>query len=225
MKMTRNCILSSNLSTLLPRLLLSQLWRHVCGTFDNGWLKTNLWWLELGHSGHESVIIPNDEAIRNLAVWLQSTFSMCSHVPRTCKSAFLLPSQYKAQYKYLNQESAGRFIHAFVISRLDYCDSLLYTITSKSIEKLQRVQNAASRVVYRAPTICHITPMLFGLHWLPVRSRIIFHTLTIIFKAIHYMVPKYLSNLITFKTSSMCHLRSNNKFLLSPPSSKQQLAT
>ena len=50
--------------------------------------KTALWWLELRHSGHESVIIPNDEAIRNLAVWLQSTFSICSHVPRTCKSSF-----------------------------------------------------------------------------------------------------------------------------------------
>ena len=53
--------------------------------------KTELWLLELRHSGHESLIIPNDKAIRNLAVWLQSTFSICSHVPRTCKSAFLLP--------------------------------------------------------------------------------------------------------------------------------------
>ena len=94
------------------------------------------------------------------------------------------PPQYKAQYKYLNRESTERLIHAFVISRLDYCNSLLYGITSNSIEKLRRVQNAATRVVYRAPTNCHITPMLFGLHWLPVRSRIIFHILTITFKAI-----------------------------------------
>ena len=160
--------------------------------------KTELWLLELRHSGHESLIIPNDEAFRNLAVWLQSTFSICSHVPRTCKSAFLLPPQYKAQYKYLNRESTERLIHAFVISRLDYCNSLLYGITSNSMEKLRRVQNAATRVVYRAPTNCHITLILFGLHWLPVRSRIIFHILTITFKAIHNMAPKYLSNLITF---------------------------
>lgn len=131
------------------------------------------------------MIIPNDEAIRNLAV--QSTFSVCSH--RTCKSAFLLPSQYKAQYKYLNQEWTERLIHPFVISRLDYCNSLLYAISSNSIEKLRRVQKAAARVVYRTPTICHITPMLFALHWFPVRSRIIFHILTIIFKAIHNTVP------------------------------------
>ena len=159
--------------------------------------KTELWWLELRHSGHESVIIPNDEAIRNLAVWLQSTFSMCSHVPRTCKSVFLLPSQYKAQYKYLNQESTDRLIHAFVISRLDY------GITSNSIEKLRHVQIAATTVVYRAPTNCHITPTLFGLHWLPVGSRVIFHILTSTFKAVHNMAPKYLWNLITFKTSSV----------------------
>ena len=114
--------------------------------------KKELWWLELRLSGHESVIIPNDEAIRNLAVWLQSTFSMRSHVPRTFKSAFLLPSQYKVQCKYLNQESTERLIHAFVISRLDYCNSLLYGITSNSIEKLRRVHTATTRVVYRAPT-------------------------------------------------------------------------
>ena len=129
------------------------------------------------------------------------------------------------QYKYLSRQLTDRLMHALITTRLDYCNSLLYAITrtNNSIEKNRRLQNAATRVVHRAPKFCHITPTLFGLHCSPVRSRVIFHILTITFKAIHNMVPKHLSNLITFKKSSMSHLRSNKKILLSSPIVKTRL--
>ena len=52
-----------------------------------------------------SVIIPNDEPIRNLGVWLDTTFSMCSSVTRTCKSAFYHLHNIRCIRKYLHQES------------------------------------------------------------------------------------------------------------------------
>ena len=74
--------------------------------------------------------------------------------------------------KYLDQESLLTLTHAFSTSRLDYCNSLLYGAPVTQIEKLQRIQNAAARLITRSPKFCHMGPILRQLHWLPIRSRI-----------------------------------------------------
>ena len=81
----------------------------------------------------------------------------------------------------------------------------------------KRVQNAAARVLYLAPRYCHITPILYELHWLPVTFRIEFKIIIITHKAIHGTAPNYLSSLVNFKPNSSYSLRSNNKYLLSNP--------
>ena len=73
---------------------------------------------------------------------------------------------------YLSTESAEKLIHAFITSRLDYCNSLLYGLPYCALTILQRVQNAAARVLYLTQQFCHMTPILYKLHWLPVTFRI-----------------------------------------------------
>ena len=75
--------------------------------------------------------------------------------------------------KYLSRSSSETLIHAFITSRLDYCNScLLYGLPKYQLSKLQRVMNASARLVYCAPKSCHVTPLLRELHWLPVCYRI-----------------------------------------------------
>ena len=107
-------------------------------------------------------------------------------------------------------------VHAFITSRVDYCNSLLYGLPNYQLNKLQRVLNASARLVCNAPRFCHISPLLRALHWLPVKSRIEFKILLITFKAIHGLAPKYLCDLLTFKSSSY-NLRSSDSILLSMP--------
>ena len=66
---------------------------------------------------------------------------------------------------------------------------------------------------------CHITPVSQELHWLPVRFRIKFKILLVIFKAIHGLAPTCFMNLVSVKKKSPYHLRSN-EFLLVQPSFK-----
>ena len=70
---------------------------------------------------------------------------MDRHISRTSKSAFFHLHNIRRISKYLDQESLLTLTHAFITSRLDYCNSLLYGAPVTQIEKLQRIQNAAAR--------------------------------------------------------------------------------
>ena len=94
-------------------------------------------------------------------------------------------------------------IHGFVTSRLDYCNSLLYGLRNGLISKMQRVQNAAARLVYRAPRYCHITPLLTELHWLNVKHRINFKIILIAYKAIYGAAAEYIRRSLSNRTPNM----------------------
>ena len=107
-------------------------------------------------------------------------------------------------------------VHAFIISRIDYCNSLLYGLPACQLNKMQRVLNAAARLVCKAPRYSHVTTLLRELHWLPIRQRVKFKIILFAFKAIHGFAPPYISELISIKAQSAYSLRSANGILLSP---------
>lgn len=76
------------------------------------------------------------------------------------------------------------------------------------------MQNGAARLIFIASKYCHITPLLFKLHWLPIRQRILFKILLITFKAVHELAPNYILELIKLKTPRRYRLRSCNDDLL-----------
>ena len=90
-------------------------------------------------------------------------------------------------------------MNAFVTSRLDFCNSLLYGLKGNQLQKLQRVQNAAARVICNISRYEHISPSLYKLHWLPVSYRIQFKILLFVYKTLNGIAPLYLSELIELK--------------------------
>ena len=143
---------------------------------------------------------------------------MATHMTKTCGSAFFYLYNILHIRKYLTSECTEKLIHAFITSRLDYCNSLLYGVPDYRMQKPQRVMNASARLIFFAPKHCHITPLLQQLHWLPIRLRIEFKILLITFKVLQGSAPKYLSNLIFILPLSRYDLRGNNRgILLSAP--------
>ena len=65
--------------------------------------------------------------------------------------------------------------------------------------------------------LSHITPALYGLHWLPISLRIDYKILLSTFKCLYGLAPTYLSDLISIKPNSLYHLRSTGKLLLDHP--------
>ena len=85
-------------------------------------------------------------------------------------------------------EATEILVHALVSSRLDYSNCLLYGIPGFELAKLQRVQNTAARLILGTRKHEHITPDLIRLHWLPVKYRVDFKILLIVFKALNGQV-------------------------------------
>jgi len=61
---------------------------------------------------------------------------------------------------------------SLILTRLYYCNSVLYGAPVSSIQKLQRVQNNTARIVLQAQSRSHGNPLMRQLHWLPVQHRI-----------------------------------------------------
>ena len=94
-------------------------------------------------------------------------FELGDHITKTSSAVFYYLYNIRRIRKYLSKECTETLIHAFISSRLDYCNSLLYGLPAYQIQKLQRVQNSAARLVFRDSKFCRITPLLRALHWLP----------------------------------------------------------
>ena len=156
---------------------------------------------------------------KNLGVLFDHKMNFEAHVKKvvqTCYFQLRNISQIKAL---LSKNDLEKLIHAFISSRLDYCNSLFSTLNHCSLHRLQLVQNAAARLLTNTHRWSHITPVLKALHWLPVESRIVFKIILITFKALHGQAPKYLSDLLHPKTNVRV-LRSSNKRLLDVPKTK-----
>ena len=141
-----------------------------------------------------------------------------------CKSAFFHLHNIRRIKSYLSRENLPTLVHAFITSRPDYCNSLLYGLPKEQIAKLQRVKNAATRLVMEIGKYSHIIPTLYDLHWLPIHARVHFRILLLAFKVIHGQAPAYLSSLVPVKSKSYYRLHSNCSTLLDPPKGKM-LAT
>jgi len=89
-------------------------------------------------------------AIKNLGSWFDSNLNMQDHIKKTCRSAFYNIYNIRRIRKYLTRDVTESIVNALVTSKLDYCNSLLYGIANIHLSKLQRVQNAAARLIVGA---------------------------------------------------------------------------
>ena len=105
--------------------------------------------------------------------------------------------------------------NALVSSRLDYCNSLFHSLSSRNATRLQYVQNALARFVTGASKYTHITSTLRTLHWLPIRQHIIFKTLVLVYKYLTTGQPKYFAPYLPLYKSAMNTRRSNPQNLSS----------
>jgi hypothetical protein len=151
-----------------------------------------------------------------LGVIFDKKFTMEDQINSVSRGMLYHIRNLKAIRNLLPTEGIEQLMHSLVSSRLDYCDALLYNVPAYQLQKLQRIQNIAARVVTLTPIRMHITPVLKSLHWLPVTNRIVFKVLLLAFKCVNSLAPEYLCDLVKLSVKSY-DSRSNANYLLEVP--------
>jgi len=86
-------------------------------------------------------------------------------------------------------------VNSFVVSRVDYCNSLLAGVPQYQLHRLQAVMNTAARLVLGVGKFDLIRHLLSDrLHWLPVHKRVQFKLCLLAYKAVHILAPQYLTD-------------------------------
>ena len=154
--------------------------------------------------------------VKNLGVKVDTDLKFDTQIKAVVKSSFFQLRQLAKIKPVLQRQDFETVIHAFVTTRLDYCNALYMGVSGSSIARLQLVQNAAARLLTNTKKYEHITPILASLHWLPIHFRIHFKILLFAFKALNGLAPLYLSELLHPYTPSRS-LRSADQLLLTVP--------
>ena len=149
----------------------------------------------------QSASIPFSTTVNDLGVKIDCQLTMSDHVSSLCRACFFQMRQLWMVRRSLTTDAVQTLVHAFVSSRLDYCNGLFVGISEGLLDRLQRIQNAAARLVTGTRKYEHITPVLRSLHWLPVRQRIVFKVATFVFKCLHGLAPSYLAGDCVLKST------------------------
>ena len=160
--------------------------------------------------------IESSPSARNIGVIFDEHMSLDKHVTSTCKACFFHLRNISKIRDCLSVADTEKLVHAFITSKLDNTNSLLYGLPKFLIDRLQNVQNAAARVVTRTRKYDHIKPVLKQLHWLPVSQRIDYKILLLTFKALNGQAPSYITELLKPYVPTR-NLRSSSKNLLKVP--------
>jgi len=147
--------------------------------------------------------------VRNLGLIIDNKLSLKNHFNSVIKSCNFQLRKLSLIIKYLNKNVATTLVHAFITSRVDYCNSLFVNLPNKDLARLQSVLNRAACLIYQLPPFTSISSYLFELHWLPVKARIEFKICLLVFNSLKYNEPAYLNELfIPYTSQSNAILRS-----------------
>jgi len=141
-----------------------------------------------------------------LGVVLDHCLSFSRHATSVARACNYHVQAIRHVRHFLTTELALTLACSLILPRLDYCNAVLHGAPASSIQKLQRMQNTAARVVLQSARRSPSQPLFQQLHWLPVRQRIDYKLAALAYKIHHTSTPVYLSRHIQPRTVT-CRLR------------------
>ena len=164
-------------------------------------------------ANRQGLLHPTVDVVRDLGVFLDNTLSMTNHISTVTKSCFFHLRRIRQIKRCLNEKCLRTLVQALVISRLDYCNSILINLPDTTLHPYTTILHTAERLVKSLKPRDHITPALRQLHWLPIKARISFKICVLMFNIHSGSCPRYMSSLVTPCTTveSRSSLRSSAK--------------
>ena len=132
----------------------------------------------------EDQCIRFSDCVKNVGVYLDKNLNMNVHVNHVTSFCYKILKDIGSIKKNLEKDHLERLVHSVITSILDYCNSLFLNLSKENLFKLQKVQNAAARLILGRRRRESAREALRQLHWLNIESRVIFKTILIVFKVV-----------------------------------------
>ena len=151
---------------------------------------------------------PFKPSVMNLGFTLDLT--MNAHVSNIARTCYFELRRLASILRFLTSTATATLVSAFVLSRIDYCNSLLFGSTHDVTSHLQRIQNYAARVNLRLPKSSSITIHLKSLHWLPVKVRSTYKIACLCYLCQSSTAPSYVTDMLHKKPLHTRNTRSSS---------------
>jgi len=109
--------------------------------------------------------------MRNLGVLFDSELTMKKHIAKVAAVCFFHIRRLRQIRRCVGKDVTIRLVLALITPRLDYCNSVFAGLPRSTLEPLQRVQNAAARLVFDLRHRDHVSSYLITLHWVTLSFR------------------------------------------------------
>jgi len=135
--------------------------------------------------------------VRNLGVLFDTDLSLAAHVTQLTACCYSSLRRIKSCRRAHTRSASVTLVNSCIVSKLDYCNSILAGCNKQLVDQLQRVLNCAARVIFGGDRRRErVTPLLRDkIHWLRGRERITFKLCLLVYKAINGLAPSYLQDL------------------------------
>ena len=149
--------------------------------------------------------------------------SMRTDVTAVVRACFAALRQIRSVRRSMSRHALLTLVRALIVSKVDYCNSVLAGIYGQLQDRLQSVLNAAARLVFSARQPERITSLLRELHWLRVPERVTFRLCILAYRCLHGTVPAYLAESLhrTSNVDTRRRLRSADSAMLVLPSTRR----
>ena len=154
--------------------------------------------------------IPFKQSVKNLGFTLDCHLTMNAHVSNIARTCYYELRRLASIRRFLTSTATATLVSAFVLSRIDYCNSLLFGSTNDVTSHLQRIQNYAARVIFRLPMSSSITIHLKSLHWLPVKVRSTYKIACLCYHCHSSTAPSYVTDMLHKKPLHTRNTRSSS---------------
>ena len=153
---------------------------------------------------------PFKQSVINLGFTLDCHLTMNAHVSNIARTCYFELRRLASIRRFLTSAATATLISAFVLSRIDYCNSLMFGSTDDVTSHLQRMQNYAGRVILRLPKSSSITTHLKSLHWLPVKVRSTYRIACLSYHCHSSTAPSFVADMLHKKPSHTRNARSSS---------------
>ena len=140
--------------------------------------------------------IPFKQSVKNLGLALDCHLTMNAHVSNIARTCYFELHRLASICRFQTNTATATLVSAFVLSRIDYCNSLLFGSAHDVTSHLQRIQSYAARVILRLPKSSSITTHLKSLHWLPVKVRSTYKIACLCYHCHSSTLPSYVIDML-----------------------------